>query len=199
MGEMNYLLSVTFVVRFSITQQIRNEGSRSLYMVRSYATRLLRDDGSKASSGSYNSETNFDTNMVIILAALLCTLICALGLNSFLRCALRCARRLEFQTGEQAAGRPAPRGLRKSALRRLPVAVYSENVNMRTSDCAICLGEFVEGEKVRVLPKCRHGFHVRCIDAWLLLHSSCPTCRQSLLIGGGAATSDVVMDSAGME
>lgn len=168
-------------------------------MVRSYATRLLLDDGSKASSGSNNGETNFDTNVVIILAALLCVLICALGLNSILRCALRCGRRLDFQTGEQAAGRLAPRGLKKSALRRLPVTVYSKNVNMRTTDCAICLGDFIESEKVRVLPKCRHGFHVRCIDAWLLLHLSCPTCRQSPLIGGGAATSDVVMDSAGME
>nr|AFK42834.1 unknown [Lotus japonicus] len=49
------------------------------------------------------------------------------------------------------------------------------------TECVICLSEFTDGEKVRVLPKCNHGFHVRCIDKWLSSHSSCPKCRQCLL------------------
>uniref|UniRef100_A0A0E0N499 RING-type domain-containing protein n=2 Tax=Oryza TaxID=4527 RepID=A0A0E0N499_ORYRU len=49
--------------------------------------------------------------------------------------------------------------------------------------CAICLGEFADGEKVRVLPRCGHGFHVRCVDTWLVSHDSCPTCRGSVLHG----------------
>ncbi|KAM0882699.1 hypothetical protein ACQ4PT_032121 [Festuca glaucescens] len=52
--------------------------------------------------------------------------------------------------------------------------------------CAICLGEFVDGEKVRVLPRCGHGFHVRCVDAWLVSHGSCPTCRQPVIEGAPA-------------
>lgn len=130
---------------------------------------------------SYSSEANFDTNMVIILAALLCALICALGLNSIVRCALRCSRRLAFETPDEAAARLASRGLKKSALRQIPVAVYGAGIGIPATDCPICLGEFMDGEKVRVLPKCHHGFHVRCIDIWLASHSSCPTCRQSLL------------------
>ncbi|KAK7359323.1 hypothetical protein VNO77_01278 [Canavalia gladiata] len=43
--------------------------------------------------------------------------------------------------------------------------------------CAVCLGEFEEGEDVRTLPECMHSFHVPCIDAWLYSHSSCPICR----------------------
>lgn len=38
--------------------------------------------------------------------------------------------------------------------------------SMRPVDCAICLGAFVPGETLRVLP-CAHVFKQRCIDAWL--------------------------------
>lgn len=139
------------------------------------------NNGSRTRS-SYSSEANFDTNMVIILAALLCALICALGLNSIVRCALRCSRRFRFETTDEAAARLAATGLRRSALRQIPVAVYgSAGIKIIATDCPICLGEFMDGEKVRVLPKCNHGFHVRCIDTWLVSHSSCPTCRQSLM------------------
>lgn len=140
-------------------------------------------DSKSRGSGAYNSssEANFDTNMVIILAALLCALICALGLNSIVRCALRCGRRIA-SPGEAAAVRLASTGLKKRVLRQIPVAVYGQmGVNIPATDCPICLGEFVDGEKVRVLPKCNHGFHLRCIDTWLSSHSSCPTCRHSLL------------------
>ncbi|KAL5710034.1 RING-type E3 ubiquitin transferase [Ranunculus cassubicifolius] len=127
---------------------------------------------------SYSSEANFDTNMVIILAALLCALICALGLNSIIRCALRCGRRIGNETPDEAAART---GLKKRALRQIPIAVYGSNANIPATECPICLGDFEDGEMVRVLPKCRHGFHVGCIDTWLVAHSSCPTCRHSLL------------------
>ncbi|XP_038701717.1 RING-H2 finger protein ATL74-like [Tripterygium wilfordii] len=131
---------------------------------------------------SYINETNFDTNMVIILAALLCALIGALGLNSIVRCALRCSHRFSTETPEQAAARLASTGLKKRDLKQIPVAVYGgAGVGITATECAICLGEFVDGEKVRVLPKCNHGFHVRCIDTWLVSHSSCPNCRHSLL------------------
>ncbi|KAF8007670.1 hypothetical protein BT93_K1612 [Corymbia citriodora subsp. variegata] len=139
---------------------------------------------SAAASDSYISEANFDTNMVIILAALLCALICALGLNSIVRCALRCSRRFVAETPEQAAARLATTGLKKRDLRQIPVAVYGSaaaSASVPATECPICLGEFVDGEKVRVLPKCNHGFHVKCIDTWLLSHSSCPNCRHSLL------------------
>lgn len=130
---------------------------------------------------SYINETNFDTNMVIILAALLCALIGALGLNSIVRCLLRCSSRFALETTEEAAARLAATGLKKRDLRQIPVAIYGAGGSIAATECPICLGEFVDGEKVRVLPKCNHGFHVRCIDTWLLSHSSCPNCRHSLL------------------
>lgn len=41
----------------------------------------------------------------------------------------------------------------------------------------MCLSAVEEGEKVRLLPNCRHVFHVPCIDMWLLSHCTCPVCR----------------------
>lgn len=180
-----------------------------------HAHRLLLDAGPTATPGNgikthgmFSSEANFDTNMVIILAALLCALICALGLNSIVRCALRCSRRFSFESRNEVEARLAVTGLKKSVLRQIPVAVYgSETKNIiPATDCPICLGEFLGGEKVRVLPKCHHGFHVRCIDMWLVSHSSCPTCRQSLLPasshptdaeGGQSSPGNVSIEEAG--
>lgn len=130
----------------------------------------------------YINETKFDTNMVIILAVLLCALLCALGLNSIVRCLLRCTHRFgTAETQQQAATRLATTGVKKHSLRKIPIAIYGSEIKFSTSECPICLAEFVEGEKVRVLPKCSHGFHVKCIDTWLESHSSCPNCRRSLL------------------
>ncbi|KAJ0086630.1 hypothetical protein Patl1_07137 [Pistacia atlantica] len=38
-------------------------------------------------------------------------------------------------------------------------------------------GEFIEGDEMRMLPQCGHGFHVVCIDKWwlhtpLVLHAA---------------------------
>ncbi|XP_058110628.1 RING-H2 finger protein ATL74-like [Magnolia sinica] len=145
--------------------------------------------------GTYGGEVaNFDTNMVIILAALLCALLFALGLNSIMRCVMRCSRRMAFESSDGATVRLACTGLKKRALHEIPVTVYGPESDIRSAatDCPICLGEFMEGEKVRVLPKCNHGFHVKCIDRWLVAHSSCPTCRHSLL-------DRTVVDSADVE
>ncbi|PKU67874.1 E3 ubiquitin-protein ligase [Dendrobium catenatum] len=43
--------------------------------------------------------------------------------------------------------------------------------------CAVCLSKFDDGEDIKVLPECKHCFHVQCIDLWLKSHSSCPLCR----------------------
>ncbi|KAI3461726.1 hypothetical protein Pfo_018389 [Paulownia fortunei] len=143
-------------------------------------------------NGTYNGDTNFDGNMVIILAALLCALICALGLNSIVRCALRCTGTFAYDTADEVAARLASTSLKKEALSQIPVVVYKSGLHFPATDCPICLGEFIEGEDVWIFPRCNHGFHVKCIDRWLVLHSSCPTCRQPLIEHSASASAEHV-------
>lgn len=81
---------------------------------------------------------------------------------------------------------PFPRrGLPAAVLRSLPVSVYAAGASPRTPgagkhdalECAVCLSEVADGEKVRSLPKCAHRFHVECIDMWFHSHDTCPLCR----------------------
>ncbi|KAJ4831344.1 hypothetical protein Tsubulata_033245 [Turnera subulata] len=48
-------------------------------------------------------------------------------------------------------------------------------------DCAVCLSEFLEGERVRRLHSCRHIFHKECLDKWLQYMATCPVCRAKVL------------------
>ncbi|PKA65454.1 Putative RING-H2 finger protein ATL49 [Apostasia shenzhenica] len=74
-------------------------------------------------------------------------------------------------------------GLDQYFIDALPVFVYKAIVGPKEHfDCAVCLCEFEEDDKLRLLPKCSHAFHIECIDTWLLAHSTCPLCRRSLLL-----------------
>ncbi|KAK6942382.1 Zinc finger, RING-type [Dillenia turbinata] len=73
-------------------------------------------------------------------------------------------------------------GVDQSFIEALPVFQYKAIIGLKNPfDCAVCLCEFEGDDKLRLLPKCSHAFHVECIDTWLLSHSTCPLCRASLL------------------
>ncbi|KAL6873494.1 hypothetical protein ACP4OV_013576 [Aristida adscensionis] len=132
-----------------------------------------------------------DYDVVVILAAMLCALVCALGLNSMLQCVVRCTRRAVADPVGWAARRRAAAGLKREDVASLPVATYaapprSPPAPLAAAGCAICLSDFADGERVRLLPVCGHRFHVVCIDRWLLSHCSCPTCRRRLAAGESA-------------
>ena len=44
-------------------------------------------------------------------------------------------------------------------------------------ECSVCLGTIVEEAMVKLLPNCKHMFHVECIDMWLNSNITCPICR----------------------
>lgn len=45
-----------------------------------------------------------------------------------------------------------------------------------TTQCAICVSDLERCDDVSVL-FCGHRFHDKCIDEWLKMNESCPTCR----------------------
>jgi len=55
--------------------------------------------------------------------------------------------------------------------------------------CSICLGEYKEKDVLRIIPTCRHNFHLACLDLWLQKQTTCPICRVSLKELQGAMTS----------
>ncbi|MED6148642.1 hypothetical protein PIB30_054906 [Stylosanthes scabra] len=79
-----------------------------------------------------------------------------------------------------ANGIPAePRGLDEAVIRLIPVIGY-KNSQQSSCECAVCLNEFQEDEKLRIIPNCSHVFHIDCIDVWLQNNANCPLCRTSI-------------------
>ncbi|KAF8658850.1 hypothetical protein HU200_059343 [Digitaria exilis] len=69
-------------------------------------------------------------------------------------------------------------GVDRAVVESLPVFRYGALRGQKEGlECAVCLGKFEPTEALRLLPKCRHGFHVECVDTWLDAHSTCPLCR----------------------
>ncbi|KAJ8773847.1 hypothetical protein K2173_008310 [Erythroxylum novogranatense] len=76
-------------------------------------------------------------------------------------------------------------GLDQAFIDALPVFLYKEIMGLKEPfDCAVCLCEFSENDKLRLLPLCSHAFHIDCIDTWLLSNSTCPLCRGILFTPG---------------
>ena len=62
-----------------------------------------------------------------------------------------------------------------------------ENTNLSEEEeeeeeecCCICLTEYEENQVIRMLP-CGHHYHRECVDEWLKVNATCPTCRTSIV------------------
>lgn len=72
-------------------------------------------------------------------------------------------------------------GIDKTVVESLPFFRFSSLKGSREGlECAVCLSKFENIEVLRLLPKCKHAFHINCIDHWLERHSSCPLCRHKV-------------------
>lgn len=121
---------------------------------------------------------------MVILLALLCSFISLVGLASVFPWDY-----IWRSCQSQMASRKANTGMKEKSIQALPSIIYGKSIQQLrgisiATDCPICLVEFVEGEAVRLLPTCNHGFHTECIDKWLRSHSTCPACRHSLPLCG---------------
>lgn len=93
--------------------------------------------------------------------------------------------------------KPPERGLQREPSRHLSLSGISSRLvcspkeeEVWATDCAVCLAEFEQEEKVREL-ECDHIFHHDCIYDWFMKAKSaaCPLCRN--LLHSGLSVEDV--------
>ncbi|KAA8526315.1 hypothetical protein F0562_008482 [Nyssa sinensis] len=135
-------------------------------------------------------KTNYDLNSKIMLTAIISlsvVVVIVTILHIYVRCYLRrqarrraIIRQLGLTTAQIHTGEPPNIGLDPWVIASLPVVTFKQiNGHDDTSptECAVCLSILEDGEMARLLPNCKHTFHVECIDKWLSAHSTCPICR----------------------
>lgn len=83
---------------------------------------------------------------------------------------------------------PAPASVVDSFPLKSHSKVDEANASIDVKECYICLAEYEEGDKIRVLP-CQHEYHMGCVDKWLKeIHGVCPLCRGDVREGSSECT-----------
>ena len=65
-------------------------------------------------------------------------------------------------------------------IRMIKVLYYKDCEEFKNSSynvCAICIESYEPTDKVSVLDNCKHMFHEKCIDDWLVKSNTCPLCN----------------------
>ncbi|CAN8235373.1 unnamed protein product [Cochlearia groenlandica] len=92
-------------------------------------------------------------------------------------------------------------GMSRRLVKAMPSLVFSSvhEDNTTAFTCAICLEDYIVGDKLRLLPCC-HKFHVVCVDSWLTSwRTFCPVCKRDARTSNGeppASESTPLLSSA---
>lgn len=91
----------------------------------------------------------------------------------------------QYQVGRSGIVHRGAIGVPQGFIHSLPLLRYSKSgahlastdLKGHMSECPVCLTEYKEAERIRLLPNCKHIFHPTCINTWLESHTTCPLCR----------------------
>uniref|UniRef100_A0A182M3Z7 RING-type E3 ubiquitin transferase n=1 Tax=Anopheles culicifacies TaxID=139723 RepID=A0A182M3Z7_9DIPT len=114
---------------------------------------------------------NISNNLIIPFAIVVGLCFIIMVLFMIIRCIRERRRRMRHR-------------LPARVLRQIGIVKFAKGMTFDV--CAICLEDFVENERLRVLP-CRHAYHAICIDPWLTKNRRvCPICKRKVIIRGEA-------------
>lgn len=121
-----------------------------------------------------NDDLPFNINTHLILPFTIVVGLCFLIMIGFM--IVKCVREQRRLRRHRLPG---------SALKKIPCIRFSKGQQSESYDtCAICLDDYVEGDKLRILP-CSHAYHCKCIDPWLTKNRRvCPVCKRKVFARG---------------
>ncbi|KAG6547751.1 hypothetical protein Mapa_010564 [Marchantia paleacea] len=165
---------------------------------------LLTDNEHLSSPTRQESSRGLNPSVVIIVVILTVVFLLSGFLHLLARCCGRVASRREPTESAMSALHGQLQhlfhlhdsGVDQAFIDTLPVFPYKAICGLKEgTDCAVCLSEFESEDRLRLLPKCKHAFHIDCIDTWLLSHSTCPLCRCALLSDDVSPSNGAFSDS----
>ncbi|XP_028158684.1 E3 ubiquitin-protein ligase RNF13 isoform X2 [Ostrinia furnacalis] len=135
---------------------------------------LLADDYNYTSRNYYimvNGDEPFDINTHLLLPFAVVVALCLIIIIIFM--IVKCIKDRRRARRHRLPNR---------SLKKIPTCKFSKGDPYET--CAICLDDYQEGERLRVLP-CAHAYHAKCVDPWLTQNRRvCPVCKRRVLAAG---------------
>lgn len=144
-----------------------------------------RTDDQDSDRSFWQNTTSYNVNSKILLTTVVSFSIIILVVfvyYLYARFVLRHHRRSAFHViSLSVVSQPPKRGLDTLVIASLPTFVVGVNGDdVAAKECPVCLTLFEEKDIARMLPTCKHVFHVACVDTWLTTHSTCPVCRNEV-------------------
>ncbi|PWA39493.1 zinc finger, RING/FYVE/PHD-type [Artemisia annua] len=139
------------------------------------------DNGEKYSNS--DSVSKFEPSLVVVVGAL--SIVFSLTFITLIY--IKCCHTPSSDDHHEIFGNISTRksrcsGLDKTIIELLPSFKFSTLKGWKNGlECSVCLSAFEDVEVLRLLPKCKHAFHIDCIDQWLEKHSTCPLCRVKVI------------------
>ncbi|KAL7259999.1 hypothetical protein ACSBR1_005790 [Camellia fascicularis] len=130
-----------------------------------------------------NVATNFQASLAVVIGVLAIMFSITIVLLIYARFCRQASPIHNNQQNLDRLLRPGSRfsGIDKTVIESLPFFRFSSLRGLKEGlECSVCLCKFEDIEILRLLPKCKHTFHIDCVDQWLENHSSCPLCRHKI-------------------